>query len=299
MNIPARFSPARRSGLIFHGGVILLLVGIGGTAFWLAVQQDVGAYFLLWMLFSGMLLIFVPWLLYRAYALLQARYILEREGLRIRWGLRAEDLPLPAIEWIRPANEMGFELPLPRFSWIGAILGKKYIEGLGEVEFMASDTANMLIIATPQRVYAISPDDPALFLRTFQRTMELGSPSPLESYTAVPTVFFNQVWSDQAARYLLLCGFFLAIILFVVVALLIPARSQVSLGFDLQGLPQPPGPSERLLLLPILAGFTFIMDFLTGLFWYRLPARRPAAYLLWVGGILTPIFLLAAVFYQK
>lgn len=299
MNSPLFFSPPRRSGLIFHAAVSLLLGGAGGTAFWLALQQEVGVYFMLWMLFSVLFLAPLPLILYRAYALVQARYILDRDGLRIRWGLRAEDIPLPDVEWIRPANEMGFDLPLPRLSWIGAILGTRTVEGLGKVEYLAADINNMLLVATTGRVYAISPADIGLFQRTFQRTIELGSPSPIKSYTAVPAVFFRTVWSDFAARFLLLGGLFLTIVLFVAVILVIPMRSQVSLGFDALGVPQPAGPSERLLLLPILGGFTFVMDSILGLFWYRLPSRRPAAYLLWVGSILTPLFLLTAVFYQK
>jgi len=44
-------------------------------------------------------------------------------GLRLRWGLRAEDIPLPEIEWIRPASDLGFHLPKPFLSMPGALLG--------------------------------------------------------------------------------------------------------------------------------------------------------------------------------
>jgi hypothetical protein len=48
----------------------------------------------------------VPFLGYRAYALLRADYYIDRDSLAMLWGLRVEDIPLTDIEWVRPASDV-------------------------------------------------------------------------------------------------------------------------------------------------------------------------------------------------
>jgi hypothetical protein len=50
-----------------------------------------------------------------------------------------------------------------------------------------------------------------------------------------------------------------------------------------------------LLLLPVLSALAFVVDLVAGLFFYRRPARRLVAYLVWAAGVLAPILLLVAV----
>ena len=147
---PTVFLPARRKGLIVHisSGTVLLISSI--TAFWFALQQQAGSTLLLLMAISIVLLAPLTMVVYRGYALLKASYSLERNGLHLVWGLRYEDIPLADVEWVRPANELGFHLPLPPLAWPGAILGTRTVEGLGLVEFLASDTDNLMLITTPE-----------------------------------------------------------------------------------------------------------------------------------------------------
>jgi hypothetical protein len=279
--------------------MLLLLGGGSGFCFWLAIEQQVGSYFILLLLFGLALAAALPWLAYRAYALLQARCTLERNGLRLRWGLRAEDIPLPQIEWVRPAGELGLPLRLPSLRWPGAILGTRHIDGLGDVEFMAAEEETLLLVATPHKIYAISPADPRRFQSAFQRAIEMGSPTPLSSFSALPAAFLQRVWADRAARILVLSGLGLTILLFLIVGLLIPGRSFVSLGFDSAGEPLPPAPPERLLLLPVLAALMMTVNLLGGLFLYRRNDWRTIAYLLWGSGALAPtLLIIAALFFS-
>lgn len=300
MNPSERFLPSRRRGLIFHSGVFLLLGGGSGFCFWLAVEQQVGSYFMLLLLAGVALAAPLPWIVYRGYALLQARYSLERDGLRLRWGLRAEDIPLPQVEWVRPAGELGLPLRLPSLRWPGAILGVRHIDGLGAVEFMASEEETMLLVATPQKVYAISPAEPRRFQSAFQRVIEMGSPTPLASFSALPAAFLQRVWADRSARMLMLSGLALTLILFLLTGLLIPNRPSVSLGYNAVGEPLPPAPPERLLLLPVLAGLMLAVNLVGGLFFYRRSDWRPIAYLLWGCSALAPLLLIiAALFFTS
>jgi hypothetical protein len=286
------FLPARRNGLIFHGVLLGLLVGSGALTFWSALGQDVGSDLLFYLIFSVLLLLPVPVVIYRLVSLYRASYELERDGLRIRWGLRAEDIPLPQIEWIRPASDLGFPLKMPLTSTPGAFLGNVTVEGLGAVEFIASDTQTMLLVATHTKVFVISPADPNGFIRSFRRVIELGSLSPLSSFSARPAAFLERVWADRSARILLASGFVISLLLFILVSLRIPAMAQVSLGFDAARQPLTPGPAESLMLLPVLGGFAFGLDLLFGLVFYRMEQRRPLAYLLWGVGVGAPLLLL-------
>lgn len=286
------FFPSRRSGLIFQGILLAFLGGGGGLAFAASLQQGIGSDLIFYLVLSVLLLLPTPLIIYHVYALLQASYTLDRDGLRIRWGLRAEDIPLPQIEWIRPADEMGFPLRMPLTATPGAFLGTTHVEGLGSIEFIGSDTRTLLLVATPKKVFAISPANPKAFVRSFRQYIELGSLSPLSSFSTRPVAFLGRVWGDRLARAMLGGGFMLTAALFVLIALRIPTLQSVSLGFYASALPPEPGPPESLLLLAVLGGFAFALDLVSGLFFYRFEDSRPVAYLMWGAGVAAPFLLL-------
>lgn len=256
----------------------------------LATSDAAGLDFLLHMMIALVLLAPLPVVLYRLYALLSAVYELRREGLQIRWGLRREDIPLNDIEWIRPATELGFRLPMPWLRWPGAILGTRKVVELGAVEFMSADLAHMLLVATPEKVYAISPDDINGFMALFRQMNELGSLAPLEPQSVYPRLLVGRVWEDRRARLLILSGFVVGLILLGVVSIAIPNLETIAwltLGST--------APSERLLLLSVLAGILWLVDLVSGIFIYRRGGdMRLAAYLLWGTSALTGLLLLAA-----
>jgi hypothetical protein len=288
------FLPLRSKGLIFQGAALLFFGGGGAVALWFALQQMVGVVFVLLLLLALVFFLPLPLLGYRFYALLSARYIVEREGLRLRWGLRAEDIPLPEIEWVRLASDLPFSFPLPRLTWPGAMLGTRNVNELGIVEFLASGSENLTLVATPERVYALSPSDPKGFIRAVQAANELGSLIPFTPFSTQPALFLRRIWQDRLARWLILIAVLLNIGLFVMVSLTIPIRSSISIGFDTAGNPMPPGPPQMLLLFPILAGFSLIIDLILGLFFYRSDNQRPAAYLILGSMMLPPLLLMIA-----
>jgi hypothetical protein len=290
------FYPPRRRGLIFHLLVGVILLGGSLGCLILAFNQPQEGRFVLLLLGSVVLFAPLPWVFYRGYALMNAFYRLERDGLRLRWGLRAEDIPLPEIEWVRPVQELGFSLPLPPLIAPGAVLGSRKVAELGTVEFMASEMDALLLVAARDRVFAISPQDGRAFNRAFQRMIELGSLTPLPPYSAQPAAFARRVWDDRPARWFLIAGLILTVLLLIVVALAIPSTPSVSLGFDAQGQPLPPVPAEQLLLLPVLGILIYLVNLLTGIYFYRRESDRAVAFMLWIASAFTPLlFLMAAV----
>jgi hypothetical protein len=282
------FHPPRRTGLLFQGGLILALSGAGVYFFFRATQEQSGLGFLLNMLIALIVLSGLPLLLYRFYALLNGGYVLRRDGLRIRWGLRQEDIPLGEIEWMRPANELGFRLPTPWLKWPGAILGTRRVPELGLVEFMSADRAHMILAATPEKIYAISPSEGNVFLATFQQINEMGSLTPLEAQSFYPQVLIGRVWEDRLARLLILLGLGIGLVLLAVVAFAIPSLDTVTwTGFG------DDAPAERLLLLPILDALIWISNVILGSLLYRQGSEyRIAAYMIWGNGLLVGVLLL-------
>lgn len=260
-----------------------------------ALHFGAGTGFVLLLLVFLVLVASLPLFIYRFMALQSAQYILERNGLMIHWGLRAEHIPLPDIEWIRSIEDTGFILQKPPLAMPGAILGKVNHPDLGNIEYLASDDESLVMIATAHKIIIVSPEDKALFIRTFQRMMEMGSLTPIESESHMPIAFVEEVFRNKFARMLLIIGFFLAVMGFVSTALFIPTSAQIPLGFGSNGLPLEPVPSEQLFLLPIAGVMIFTFNLLLGMYFYRKLELRLLSFILWITSDLVSFLLILAV----
>jgi len=291
------FRPERRMGLIFHiaGSLLFTLASLFGL--WQASQASISLMFILYLLPVLAAVIIVPILAYRVYALQTAVYILEREGIRVHWGLRSEDIPMDDVLWVHPADELSAPLPLPVLRWPGSVLGKRHLAGGGKVEFLAGNLRDMLYIATPSGGIVISPAAPDRFLETFQRFTEMGSLSPLPARSVYPAFLLARVWSSRLARVLLLTCVLLGLALLVWVSLSIQGRSEMHLGFQPDGSPGDLVPAVRLMLLPILNSFFFLVALFLGMLFFRREDSRPMAYILWMVSVLTSLLFLLAVYF--
>ncbi|MCZ7552659.1 MAG: hypothetical protein B6D39_01620 [Anaerolineae bacterium UTCFX2] len=291
------FQPNRRMGTIFLLGsiVLLTLVGIGGI--WQSTQASALETSLLYLLFVLAVAAAVLALAYRVYGLRSAVYILTQGGIRLRWGLRSQDIPSDEILWVHPASELTAPLPLPLIRVPGAVLGLRRIPGGGEIEYLAADVNHLIMIATPGGGYVISPAQPEEFLQIYQRFIELGSLTPLPERAVYPSLMLQRVWTSIPARALLLTSILASLALWVWVSLAISARSEVSLGFTPAGFPADPLPAARLMLLPFLNFLFFLTALLLGLFFFRQPESRPVAFVLWTSSALTAVLYLLAVFF--
>lgn len=288
------FLPRRNPGIIFHSILIVILMAGCGALVWLAFQQAGGTLLVFYLLGAIVLFAILPIAGYRGYALLQGIYSLKRDGLRIRWGLRAEDIPLSEVIWVRPATDLEKPLQLPGFSVPGALLGRVEHPDLGEVEFIASSARNLVIVATTNKVFVLSPDQKDEFVQRFQRALEMGTLTPMESYSAIPASFLRQIALDKAGRALIPAGLGLTLSLLVIVGLSIPSKPLVSLGYDPEGNLLQAMASIRLLLLPVLGVLLYIPGTVAGIYFFRRPENRPVAWLVWSGGVVTPVILIIA-----
>jgi hypothetical protein len=289
------FHPPRRLGNIFHAGMIVVLIL---AALWGLYQAayDFGPNFLFHLLPIMLAIFLVPFLVYRWSALQNAVYILERDEIRLQWGLRVEIIPTNNILWIRPSSDLLESIRLPWLRWYGSVVGTRRFTKEISIEFMASQTRNLILIGTYDKVFAVSPSDPKGFLQSYQRLTELGSLIPPRSRSLRPTFILTQIWNSKAARIFLALGIGLSLVLVMWVGYIAPTRGQISLGFTPDGIPREPIDGIRLMLLPLLNTIFFVISFLGGIYFFRNEKHRPVSFLLWGNSIIVAGLFLFAVY---
>lgn len=299
MNNPkvGHFPPAKRTGVTAHAIMIIVLAATSAWGFWNLSNAQVGPSYVSFLLIALLAFAPIPFFGYRAYALLRADYYIDRDSLAAIWGLRLEDIPLTDIEWVRPASDLTRPLSLPLFRMPGAVLGTRRHPDLGLVEFIASDSKKLILIATSKRVFAISPENPAALVQTFARATELGSLTPAKPVSVYPSFIITQAWESPIARFMWMSGLFLNLGLVVWVGILIPSISQVPFSFNALGVPNKVVPSSQLILLPLISGFMYVVGIIAGLYFYRWEANRPLAFVVWIAGTVCAVLFLIAVLF--
>jgi len=200
------------------------------------------------------------------------------------------------VQWVRSSNDLDGILLRPWLRWPGAVLGvRNQLDG-SQVEYMAAHSAPLILIATDERIFAISPDKPDEFLRISQQFAELGSLTPFPARSVRPAFLLAQVWGVRSARYLLVAGLALTLVLFGVASLNVPSRSTVILRLGPSGNPFDAVPSVQVLILPIINGFFYLADVLLGLFFFRRQAEQVIAYILWGSAVFSSVLFLLALF---
>jgi hypothetical protein len=299
MNVSTDFAPPTRKGTILFLGLTLLLMGASGFLFIFALDQQSSGFFALALLAAILALSPVPFIIYALYSLRRARYALNREGLKIRWGLRSVDIPMPEIDWVRTPDSSPLKLPMPAWSFSGLLRGLVHSPDLGEVEFLASDQNRLVLIGTPKKVYAISPENKNSFLKSFQSMFELGAITPLKASSTQAGTFFSSIFKDRLARTFILLDLALLALLLITTAILISSRQTVIFGYQTAALPGEPAPSDRLLLLPALNFFSLVAVFTGGFFFFRNPKTRNLAYITLASGLISPILFFIVILFIR
>jgi hypothetical protein len=290
------FPPSKRIGLLFHGFLLIALTGISAWGFWRLSAIHAGPSFVLFLVLGLVAFIPIPLLAYRAYALYRAQYRVDRDSLELRWGLRSEVIRLADIEWVRSPQDLTHPLTIPALRLPGAILGLRRHRDLGLVEFLASSARDLLLVATPHKVFAISPEAPGDFLETFSRAVELGSLGEAHSKSLYPSFVFAKAWQSGWVRYLWMATLFLNLGLAVWVTLLIPSSQTIALGLQPDRSPDAV-PSVQLVILPLVSSFLSLLGWIAGLFFYRWGKRQAISIVMWSSGVGSSLLFLLSVLF--
>lgn len=288
------FEPDRQKGLLVYSGALIVLIALVVLSLIFLLRSTGGLFVFYLFLFLGALG-GLPLVAYRLYGLLNSRYTISRDGLYLRWGLRQIQLPIQEIEWARTFESVGLELPAPRFFRSGILVGQSFSEELGIIEYLSTGLTDLLLVATRDRIYAISPRDISGFTRTLRQAIESGSLSPVAGYSAIPVSLLSQLWENRLIKMLMASGFVFNVGLFVVVNLVIPQQTQISIGFDPELNPSPLIPVASLRLLSLLSIIFGLIDFGIGIIFFRQENLRPISYMLWGMSGFLPLLLMIVI----
>jgi hypothetical protein len=281
--------PARPAGLVINLLAILLLIS---AALWGLLQISTAPLSLLTVLWIVLPLVGVPlslFLFFDLYGLLTARYHLDRDGLRVRWGWAVEQLPIGTIRSMRAVSRKDGLSPLSgRLRWPATAVGTLETEGGERLDFFLSlGTSDLVQVDLEGRRLLLSPEDSTRFVEAYQQATLLGSLQPMQRLSLRPRFAVAELLADRAGRLLLLVGIVLPLILLGYLAFRVPGLpSQVPFGFDPQGIPETFAPPGRLLLLPLISGLCWLFNLSFGLWLYRQSPQRMLAYALWGTSIL-------------
>lgn len=280
------FYPPRQVGTAVHLILILIFSMGGAWGIWGVNRVQVALQLLPYLSLIILFLATVPFLIYRLYALHQSEYILERGGIRLKWGWRSETIPMEQVKWVHHVRDLEIPPKFPLIHWPGAVIGRRSFHRGPEVEFLASSHSHIVVISAGEGYYAISPDRGEDFIRTYHELTELGSLSPLPVKSVQPSLILTEVSEKKPLLGILMAGALLNISLLIWVLLVIPDREVISMGFKPGGFPREALGSVRLILFPIINTTAYLANLVVGFFLFRVPENRGMAYILWGGSIL-------------
>lgn len=276
------FNPPRRTGLLLGLGTLIVLLGLDlGFIFVLRSNPLSLAGFLSLIL----LLLSLPVMAvvgYRTYALLRSRYVLSRNAIVVEWGSRRIVLPMHLLDEVRSGADVQAELRPRGPTWPGSVFGTGAVDGLGQVEFLAAvEKPGLVLLRHAQAWLAISPADPQAFLAALAAARAEGPQEEVEPESIIPAVQRSVLLHDRLALTLMGVGVAGAVLLLGYLALISPQLpAQIALHFDARGVPDRFGAPAGLLILPAIAGLTWLVNTLGSLWLHRNTRERAAAYLL-------------------
>lgn len=283
------FYPAKRAGTIFHITLMLVFFAAGIWGIWGASTAEMAPQLLPYLALIILFLVTVPYLIYRLYALHRSAYILERGGITLQWGWRSVTLPMDQVKWIYRDSDLEIPPQAPALHWPGAVTGIRKFQRGPEVEFLASRSRKLVIIAISDRYYAISPLYVEELISTYHDLIELGALQSLAGESVQPDLVITEIAKNRLSLGMILAGALLNISLLIWVLRVIPSRESISLGFKPDGFPRESLESVRLILFPILNSSAYLTNLILGMFLYRNTDNRALAFILWAAGILTAL----------
>ena len=287
-------APNRTLGISLGVIWLLLLFGAIGASLAQLGQGLISPTSLLWF---GMLLIAIPLVLLvinRLYGLLTASYRIDRDGFYVRWGLAFEQVPLDSINRVElAANEPS--RPKLGFWWPGCLVGEATDEDGHALEFFATAAPLLSVWLESGRILIISPPDIQAFEDSLMSATRMGSLEAIQARSERADAVVSGIWRDRTARWLILAGLLIPLVLTAALVVLAPALGDaVPFGFAIDGSAEPLVPPGRLLLIPFIAALIWAADLISGAWFFNQESDRPIAYALWGVAILAGLLLTAA-----
>lgn len=291
------FKPIARKGLIIHGLFLIFLLAIITILIIPLFNEPLGFIFILYLLSALLFAIPIPIIGYRFFALLNSAYIIESDGVRLKWGMRLEDLPMNKILWVQSVHDFQTPIRYPFFSVPGAYLGTVKQKNLPPIEFIASDKKNLILIGLENKIFAVSPLKINSFSSVFKEQMEYGSLEEIIPQSIQPSLVFTRIFKLPYMIILIIAGFILNLILLFTSGVFSTQYETINLGFNVLGMITDPISSTQLMLLPTISLLFYFANIFLSALVYRDETRAHLVYLLQImNSVSCLLFLLALSF---
>jgi hypothetical protein len=281
------FKPISKIGLIVHGVAIILLMGVVSMLIIPLFNHSLSFLFIAYLLSAFLVAIPIPFLAYRTYALFNAEYILERDGIRLKWGLRLEDIPMNEILWVQQAKTYPHPIHYPFFQIPGALLGQVKQPNGEMIEFIASEKKNLVLIGLKNKIYAVSPLELEKFLTVFTDQLEYGSLAEIIPQSIYPSLLVTQIFKLPKMIWLMSASFILNLVLLFASGFASTRFEQVFMSYNVLGMLEDPIPATQLMIFPILSLFFFFSSIILSIVLYRDQSKAKLIYLLQLSNILS------------
>jgi len=228
--------------------LVALLLSRGFTA---DIRLSTLALYLAAAFFFGLAVLFGYW----TYSCHTLRYVINRNGLAIRWGAIRQLIPLDQIDRLVE----GRQAPEPRIdgvSWPGHHVGRAPVRRVGDTLFYSTHRSreDLLYLITPSQSYALSVADAEGFARDLQEQRDLGPHIPVRQSPERYTVAAQPFWSDGTAQLLALVAILACAVVFGYVFARYPGLPRtIPLSFPPMGGVTRVASKEQLLTLPVTA----------------------------------------------
>lgn len=230
---------------------------------------------------------------YALRGLQSAQYYLDRNGLTITWWPAVHVIPIHAIRELRPGPASRKAIRRWRgIRWPGFYGGHAWaVEENRPVLFFATeDLPRQLWVITEAAIYAISPINPQGFLEAFAQRSAMGPTQRLQQTTLFPGWRQRAIWADRTAWALMI---FAGLVLWGMWLWFCGQFPRLPAWVRLEGSPEALfSPAAHLTRLPTLGALTWMVN--AGLGSLLHERERPAAYGLWLVGLLVQILLFGA-----
>ncbi len=143
-----------------------------------------------------------------AWACSSLRYVLDHQGLSVRWGPVTHFLPMSSITAVTPGTaEMR-----PRIGgigWWGYHIGSADVEGVGPAVFFSTHRSaqEVVYVRTATVAYGLSPQDPERFAAEIERFQAASNGAgPATATVRREQIAAHPIWADRIAQYLALAA---------------------------------------------------------------------------------------------
>ncbi len=276
---PSRAAGTAIGTALFTVALVLAVALLARAISWPASWPGFLAY-----LGAGVLAVLAAAFGFWAWACSSMRYVLDHEGLSVRWGPITHFLPMSSITAVTP----GKAEVKPRISgigWWGYHIGSGEVEGVGPVVFFSTHRKpqELVYVRTATVAYGLSPQNPERFAEEIERFQSAAdSAGPAEATIQRERIAAHPIWSDRVAQYLALAAIAVSVALWGYVLAVYPdLNNEITIEFPPIGDITTLRARSEILTIPATASAILIVNLLAGLIFEW--KERAATYLVLSG----------------